>query len=188
VSTLLTLPIESGLITVDEFEAMDLPEFCEWELVDGTVVSVTSPDLDHIDLQDQIAVKLKQMFQRSAVIRVEYPYALGAQNRFRADVAVVDPARHRQNRKHLEGAPELVIEVMSRSNTDRKIQMLQERCFAQGCQSFWRIYPKKSTVIVGRAAGSDAPEKEYGMTGTIALDLFGIRGEIAVMDLLTLPD
>ena len=173
-------------ITVDEFEAMDLPEFCEWELIDGTVVSVTSPDLDHIDLQDQIAVILKGMFGRSAVIRVEYLYALGTQNRFRADLAVVDPARHRENRKRLEGAPELVIEVMSRSNTNRKIQMLQERCFAQGCQSFWRICPKKSTVVVGRAAGSGISEKEYGLTETIALDIFRIRREIAVVDLVTI--
>ncbi len=104
-------------LTVEEFEAMDLPEFCEWGLVDGTVVSVTAPDLDHVDLQDQIAAKLKEVFHQSAVVRVEYPYALGTFNRFRADVEVVDPRRHRDNRKRLEGAPELVIEVMSRSNT-----------------------------------------------------------------------
>jgi len=179
VSALLHIPIEPGIITVEEFEAMDLPEFCEWELIDGTVVSVTSPELDHVDLQHQIAANLERLFGVSAVVRLEYPYALGTFNRFRADVAIVNPKRHRSNRKRLEGPPELVVEVMSRSNSEKKTRMLQQRCLEQGCLAFWRVYPKKRTIIVATIGG----ETTYESTGIIPAELFGISAEIVVNEI-----
>ncbi|MGH9629171.1 MAG: Uma2 family endonuclease [Bryobacteraceae bacterium] len=111
-------------------------------------------------------------------MRIEYPYALGLYSRFRADVAVVDPKRHRANRKRLEGAPEIVIKVMSRSNTEKKMDTLQDRCFENGCQSFWRVYPRARRVAVG--VGSPAGITEYGMGDVIQFEVFGIHASIPV--------
>src|SRR4029450_5034139 len=137
-------------MTVEEFEAMDLPDTCGWELIDGEVVSVTFPDLDHRDIQHTLLELLKQLFGTAAVVRMELPFAANRYNKNGADVAAVLPSRYRTNRKRLDGAPELVIEVVSRSNREKKLDRLQERCFEHECQQFWRVYPKKETVIVTR--------------------------------------
>ncbi|MGH9629172.1 MAG: hypothetical protein ACRD7E_12685 [Bryobacteraceae bacterium] len=67
-SASLNIPVQPGRITVEEFERMDLPASCEWELIDGTVVSLTAPDLDHIDLQDRVAEVLKAQLRPNRVL------------------------------------------------------------------------------------------------------------------------
>jgi hypothetical protein len=91
-SVLFGNPLDSGAITVDEFEEMDLPKTCGWELIDGTVVSRPFPDLDHVDIQHTLRALLANIFGRAGVVRVEYPYALRLHTRSCADVALVDPS------------------------------------------------------------------------------------------------
>lgn len=178
------IPLDPGLITVEEFEAMDLPDTCGWELIDGEVVSVTFPDLDHRDIQDHLVELLKSLFGDAAVVRMELPFAANHHNKNGADIGATTPARWRANRKRLDGAPELVIEVVSKSNRDRKLDRLQERCFEYGCQQFWRVYPKKLTVTVARNVGPGSTVADhYDINDLIPVNLFGVAGRIAVNDI-----
>jgi Uma2 family endonuclease len=119
-------------ITVEQFDEMVLPPSCEWELADGTVVSVTFPTRPHGDLQDCLATVFKRIFGATAVVRIEYPYTLGSYSKHRADVAVVSPGRHESCPHYLDGAPELVVEILSRSNLPYKVDDLEERCLRRG--------------------------------------------------------
>lgn len=172
-----------GSITVDEFEHMDLPESCEWELIDGTVVSVTFPDIEHGDIQANLYGLLREQFdvlgKTGPVVRIEYGYALGTHSRFRADVAVVDFKRHKASTKRLEGPPELIAEVMSRSNADPKMDRLQVRCFELGCSVFMRIYPKRKQVVVTTVNS----KTEYGGDDVIRFDILGVNAALRVADL-----
>ncbi|MEJ7605265.1 MAG: hypothetical protein WKF37_03130 [Bryobacteraceae bacterium] len=76
-------------------------------LIDGEVVSVTFPNLDHSDIQHRLYELLKVLFGSAALVRLEYPYSTDIYNENRADVAVVDPRRHRANRKLLDKLPSL---------------------------------------------------------------------------------
>jgi len=57
--------------------------------------------------------------------------------------------------------------------------MLQQRCLEQGCLAFWRVYPKKRTIIVATIGG----ETTYESTGIIPAELFGISAEIVVNEI-----
>ncbi|SPE40737.1 hypothetical protein SBA3_3890008 [Candidatus Sulfopaludibacter sp. SbA3] len=56
--------------------------------------------------------------------------------------------------QYLRGAPELVIEVKSPSNTRRQLQELAALCLANGALEFWIVDPDASNVSVVRAEGS----------------------------------
>lgn len=87
------------MVTVGEFEEMELPDSREWELIDGTIVSSDPPDIEHGDIQARLYDMLRGQLGPNAVVRVEYGYALGPHTRFCADVADVD-VEHRS-----EGGP-----------------------------------------------------------------------------------
>lgn len=178
-----SIPLLPGVITVEEFEAMDLPESCEWELIDGTVVSVTFPDVEHGNIQHRVYDLLKNQLRTAGgerlVIRLEYGYALGTRSRFRADVAVIEGRRNRASTMRLEGAPELVVEVMSRSNTEAKIDRLQLRCFERGCALFLRIYPRKRRAVLATPDSNT----EYGGNDAIRFELFGMSVVLSLIDI-----
>lgn len=183
-SAALNIPFDnSGLLTVEDFEAMDLPDSCKWELIDGEVISVTFPDLDHIDIQHQLRALLESLLGRNAVVRTELPFAADRHNKNGADVGAVVPQRYRANRKRLDGAPELVIEVISRSNREKKLDKLQDRCFQHGCLQFWRVYPRQQKVTICRRDGDSLVTTEYFPGDLIPVNLFGIAGHISVNDI-----
>ena len=59
----------------------------------------------------------------------------------RADVAYVSAERSSEAHKTgiLEGAPELVIEVLSPSNSAGRMYRLERLCMNNGCQEFWTV-------------------------------------------------
>lgn len=175
-------PLDPALLSAEQFDAMDLPDSCKWELVEGVVGSVTFPDLDHVDIQDRIRTLLRTVLKDRAVVRIEYPYATDAYNKNRADVAVVDPLRHAANRQHLDGAPEIVVEVVSRSNRESRIAALGARCFAHGCLQFWRVYPAEGRVVISTAG---AGQREYISGGSFSLTLFEADVNVAVAELFS---
>jgi Uma2 family endonuclease len=176
---------DPDLIMVEDFEAMDLPDACKWELIDGEVVSVTFPDLEHVDIQHRLARFLETLFGSAAIVRVELPFATGQYDKNGADVGAAAPHRYRANRKRLEGSPELVIEVVSKSNREKKLGRLQDRCFQYGCRQFWRVYPKKRTVTIARQEDGSVAIMEYGPGEIIPISMFGVDGQIPVDEIFT---
>jgi Uma2 family endonuclease len=76
------------------------------------------------------------------------------------------------------GAPELVIEVLSRSNTPAKIQELAALCLSAGTHELWVIDAKRETVTITNRQGISMV---YGPGDRIPLSLFG--GELAVSEI-----
>lgn len=74
------------------------------------------------------------------------------------------------------GAPELVIEIESTSNSKSQLQELAGLCLANGAIEFWVVDLPNQTVSVVRSEGSVIV---YGMGWVITLDAFG-GGELAV--------
>ena len=145
-------------ITVDQFEAMDLPDTCDWELHNGTVVSLTFPGFDHIRIQKRLYDIFQQSLQNASTgfeVFIELPYRTGVRNDHRADVALITARQAREDVRTgvLQGSPVLVIEVLSRSNLPYRMDELEELCFAHGCEEFWRISTRKLTVEVRNARG-----------------------------------
>jgi Uma2 family endonuclease len=144
------------LITVQQFRLM--PEDGRaYELHHGEVVTVTRPKAKHYHLQRQFVRLLESRLAGFGQAGMEFPYRPVAEFDLRvADVAVVSHLRYDQidPEDNLRGAPELVIEIKSPSNTDRQLRELASLGLANGCVEFWIVDADDATITVIHRDGS----------------------------------
>jgi Uma2 family endonuclease len=74
---------------------------------------------------------------------------------------------------NLRGAPELVIEVKSESNTWAELRERASLCLANGCQDFWIVDDKAQTVTAIARGGRAV---QYADADCVPLPLFGGDG------------
>ncbi len=81
----------------------------------------------------------------------EFPFRAPGHEAWQADVGFVREERRVKISDYLMGAPDLVIEVLSPSNTVDEIHEKMDVCMTNGCLSFWVVDPKRRTVSVTEA-------------------------------------
>jgi Uma2 family endonuclease len=167
------------LITVAQFR--QLPEGGEliYELHYGEVVSMTRPRPRHWKLQLRLSRLLTPKLKAFGEVITEVPYRPLAEFELRAaDVAVISHERWDSidPDDDLRGAPDLVIEVKSPSNTKRQLQELVALCLANGSIECWVVDMDRKSVSVVRREGAAIV---YNPGDSIPLTAFG-GGELAV--------
>jgi len=106
---------------------------------------VAAPKWGHSEIQDRVTVLLKGIFGSRGTVMMEMPFQPAAEYEvWVADVAFVSRERAERTAKdeYLQGAPDLVVEVLSPSNTVDEINDKMAICLENGCSSFWVIDPK----------------------------------------------
>lgn len=172
----------TALVTVEEFRQLTEPaDGSVLELWHGEVVHLTRPKKLHIHLQHQLRDLLVPLARSTGFVAIELPFRAQPEHELRcADVAFVTTARWNavRNDEDLMGAPELVIEVESPSNSAAELKEKQLLCLAHGCQEFWTVYPQLELVEVA------TPEsiRHYRRGETIPLRTF--PGETLAVDRL----
>jgi Uma2 family endonuclease len=174
---------EPLLMTVEQYR--QLPERADvmQELHWGQVVTLTRPKMRHTKLQHRLVEALGPRAARLGVVAAEVPFrALPEYDLRSADVAFVSQARWdaTDDDDNLQGSPELVIEVLSPSNTKAEIREKAALYLATGAREFWVVDAKGRTVSV--TAEGYGPVV-YGMGDRIPLGLFG--GELGVTEIFS---
>jgi Uma2 family endonuclease len=169
-----TLP---ALMTVEQFQELPLDRGpVMHELHHGEVVTLTRPKSKHFKLQARLAHLLRPKAAHLGVVEIEVPFRAVPQFDLRAaDVAFISRERWDSidPEDNLRGAPELVIEVKSESNTWRELRERASLCLANGCQDFWIIDEKARTIT---AIGGDGKALKYSGADSVPLPLFGGEG------------
>ncbi len=145
-------------MTGAQFDAMPYEEGRLWELVNGELIPVSSPNLKHQGIVQKIQVAFVSYFaanpeRGSSFSDVEF--ALSENHRVRPDVFVL-------LREHLEvidedkvpipGAPDIAIEVISPSERSIDSQLKVEAYLRYGTQEVWQVYPKTQSVVIHSGA------------------------------------
>jgi Uma2 family endonuclease len=146
------------LITVEQFRRLQA-DGRAYELHHGEVVAVTRPKAKHYNLQRRLVRLLESQLAGFGQAGMEFPYRPVAEFDLRvADVAVVSQARYDQidPDDNLRGAPELVIEIKSPSNTDRQLRELASLGLANGGWECWIVDGDDASVTVIHRDGSSA--------------------------------
>jgi len=94
---------------------------------------------------------LKRQVGNAGVVQMEMAFRPASEHEvWQADIACVSVERDAATAddEYLSGAPELVVEVLSPSNTMDEILERQGICLANGCVSFWTVDPKRQIVMV----------------------------------------
>jgi Uma2 family endonuclease len=162
-----------NLITVDEFR--QLPDRGEYiyELHSGEIVAVPPPRPIHYILQRTLSRLLDRKLSSFGEVFVELPYRAVPEFDFRvADVGVISSARYKAMNRHgdLAGAPDLVVEVISPSNTKSQLRGTVAICLNNGSAECWLVDPTKQSVTVVRKDGSSSV---YTGDAEIPLGAFG---------------
>jgi Uma2 family endonuclease len=139
-------------------------------------VASTRPRAGHLELQHRLLMLLIPKLTGFGMVRMEYPYRPMAEFELRAaDVAAISRVRFDaiDRDDNLHGAPELVIEVKSPSNTERQLRELVTLCLNNGAIEFWIVDMDRKSVSVMRREGVATV---FGSGSVIPLSPFGGAG------------
>jgi Uma2 family endonuclease len=125
------------------------------ELRNGEPVEMPPPERKHYLIQQRLLDLLKQAVSSPDMVGTEMGFKVGARDYRIADVAYVSGKRWNANpeSKFLEGAPELVIEVLSPANTASEIRDKRKLCFDHGSREFWVADPQQREIEVSTPDG-----------------------------------
>lgn len=170
-------------MTVDEFRK--LPESGEfyYELRHGEPVRVTRRKLKHSLIQGRLQRLLAQAAGSMGLVTTELPFRALPELELRAaDVAFTSQERldRSDQEDNLRGAPELVIEVLSPSNTVAEMNDKEKLCLENGAKEFWVVDPKLRLVKVSTPdgitttfhAGQEIPLRIFGSGVIKVSDIF----------------
>ena len=159
-------------MTVEEFRA--LPETASRsELRRGVLFREALPPLKQIVIQRTLRRYLEQLAPSGSFLSTEVPFrALPEHDLRAADVAYVSAERWSQvdEDDDLRGAPDLVIEVLSPSNTAAEMNDKERLCLENGSKEFWIVDPNLRQVKVATPDGHTITWKSGQQ---IPLPLFG---------------
>jgi len=164
---------EPLLMTVDEYRQLPGREDVIQELHWGMVVTLSRPKMKHAKLQLRLVELLRPKSVDLGIVATEVAFrALPEYDLRGADVAYV--SQHRwdstSDDDNLHGSPELVIEVLSPSNTKAEIREKAVLCLSSGTQEFWVVDPKRETVSITRQGSVTTV---YRVGDRIPLPMFG---------------
>jgi Uma2 family endonuclease len=159
--------IQTGLITFEEFENLPDPPGGYYELHHGQVVFMPIRKLPHALIQDVLSDLLKPLARAKGRVMTEFPFRPGAEYEgWQADVGFAASARWQRGADYFFGAPDLVIEVLSPSNTKAEVLDRQETCLSNGCIAFWAVDSKRRLV---RVTGTDRKTVTYDCSMSVPL-------------------
>jgi Uma2 family endonuclease len=162
------------LMTVAEYQ--QIPERNEgfyYELHHGELVKVCHPKSRHYNTQWRLQKLLEDLARDLGFVGIEVAFRpLPEYEVWAADVAFVSKERWEQIDPDgwLLGAPELVVEVLSPSNTAEEMLDKERTCLEGGCREFWVVDEKRRQVKV---TTPDGVTKTYHAGQQIPLTLFG---------------
>jgi Uma2 family endonuclease len=138
-------------VSLEEFLANPEPGFHDFhELHNGEVVVVPPPTKRHMILQRRLARILTGLLEPAGFeVQLEFYFTLATNSR-RADVAAMLQSRFGEAPLYLplRGSPDLVIEILSPSNTALGLDAYRYECFNEGARQFWVINDEIKSVTV----------------------------------------
>jgi Uma2 family endonuclease len=164
-------------MTFEEFAQLPEPKEFRYELHHGELVEVTFPNHKHVRAQWQLRRLLEHAAGPSGFVDKEVPYRpLPEYEAWAADVAYMPLARWDHIEGCLFGAPDLVVEVLSPSNTASEMRDKRKLCLANGAVEFWIADPEQREVEVSTPDGRSVI---YGAGQQIPL-FFAAGSQVAV--------
>ena len=142
--------VETQLMTFDEFLKLPDPPGGYYELHHGQVVFMSNPKKPHTRVQKALFDLLYPLLSGLGFLTLEFPFRPEPEHEsWRCDIGFATQERlDNDEDDYFMGAPDLVIEVLSPSNTVDEILDRQDICLDNGCIAFWTVDPKRQTVMV----------------------------------------
>ena len=128
------------------------PEDERYELLDGELIKLTTPNIPHQSVRAQLGVRLFFFVQErdlGQVFFVPFDVVLSDTDVVQPDLIFVSREReHIITHANIQGAPDLVVEILSPSTAERD-RTVKRRLYAEhGVKEYWQVEPEAQTVTV----------------------------------------
>jgi Uma2 family endonuclease len=173
--------VQTTRATFDDFLKLPDPPTGHLELHHGEIVHMPPRKHRHAEIQQAILELLQPLTRGKGFLTLEFPFRAPGHEAWQADVGFVRAERRAEISDYLMGAPDLVIEVLSPSNTMDEMNDKMELCLSNGCVSFWVVDPKRKLVSVFT---QDDVAKLYRESASIPLPT-PLEGTISVAAIFT---
>ena len=142
--------VQAGLVTFEEYLKIPDPPEGHLELHHGEVIFMPPRTWVHVAIQQRLLELLLPLAKGKGFITIEFPFRPTPEHEaWQADLGFAAKERWANDEgDYFAGAPDLVIEVLSRSNTVDEINDKITVCLENGCVDFWVVDPRRKTVSV----------------------------------------
>jgi Uma2 family endonuclease len=177
------MAVLNALLTVSEFSRLPQPSGgIRQELHHGELVELPPVKVLHTILQLRLVSALKRAADLSVYEAAgEFPFQPVEEFDVRvADVALfrISDLKKAARNGYFRGVPEIVIEVLSPSNTASEMMDRETICLHNGGKEFWLVDPNRKSVRVVRA---DGYSRVYSCDEDIVSEVLG--GSISASEL-----
>jgi Uma2 family endonuclease len=148
-------------MTFEEFEKLpDHPHGLRYELRHGEPFLVPPPIHKHYRVQHRLTRLLGRAAGDAGEVGTEFGFRpLGDRDYRIADVVFLAKDRWDSIDRYLNGSPDLVVEVLSPSNTAAEIRDKRQLCLESGSREFWIVDIELREVEVSTAGGHSVTYK-----------------------------
>ena len=141
--------------TYDDYRATADDE--RYELLNGELMMVPAPNIKHQRVLRRLLIELDRFVQQHGLGEVHVApvdVVLSDTDVVQPDLLFVSRAReHTITDENVRGAPDLVVEVLSPSTTERDLGYKHELYGKHGVREYWVVDPAAATVAVLRQRG-----------------------------------
>ena len=142
------------LMTFAEFERIPNPPGFRYELHHGELVTVPFPQFPDVGAQWQLRRLLESAAGSAGVVHTEMPYRpLPEHECWGADIVYIAKTRWEGIDRYVMGAPDLVVEVLSPSNSASEMLDKRNVCLDNGSREFWVVDTDHRQVEVSTTDG-----------------------------------
>ena len=138
------------------------PDDERWELLDGELVMVPSPNMPHQATQVKLGSRLNNFVEQGGLGHVFFAptdVVLSYNNVVQPDLLFVSREReHIITRANIQGAPDLAVEIRSPSTAERDLTVKRRLYAEHGVKEYWLVDPDAMTVTVLLLGESDFEE------------------------------
>mgnify|MGYP001576927912 CR=1 FL=1 len=146
---------------------LQLPEDKRYEIIDGELFMVPSPNEAH---QHILAYIFNCVFNYVIKNKLGYVYCapfdvlFSEEDIVQPDIMFVSNKNKKIITKdNIKGAPDLLVEILSPSTSKRDIGIKKKLYARHGVREYWIVDPERETVDVFRLKGREFESKRYGV-------------------------
>ena len=138
------------LYTYEDYEKLE----GRWELIDGALYAMTSPSVKHQKLSRKLANDLEDAFNCEVIQAIDVVFPESVKHRDKIidcvepDISVVCD-RDKIGEAYIQGAPDLIVEILSPSTNTVDTILKRELYEKNGVPIYWMIDPRGELYELG---------------------------------------
>ena len=148
------------------------PDDVRYELIDGKAYLMAAPGTAHQKISGELFVQLRNFLRGKPCLVLAAPYDVCLNGAGDDDDTVVQPDllvvcdRSKLDGKRCSGAPDMVIEILSRSTSGRDAVLKFNKYLQTGVREYWIVNPENKTVSAHILKNKEYVASAYSDTDT----------------------